>query len=79
MHPPARSPSIEYVRKGDHMLTAEEAERLRRDVEEFGDVEVARRIGFSRQALARCVARFGVHAGTAALARTYLSTQRQAA
>jgi hypothetical protein len=74
-----QSPSIEYVRKGDHTLTTEEAERLRREVEEAGDAEVARRVGFSRQALARCVARFGVHAGTAALARAYLINQRAAA
>jgi predicted DNA-binding protein (UPF0251 family) len=74
-----QSPSIEFVRKGDHSLTADEAERLRREVEEVGDAEVARRIGFSRQALARCVARFGVHRSTAELARAYLITQRAAA
>jgi hypothetical protein len=69
----------EYVCKGHHVLTADEADQLRREVDEAGDVEVARRVGCSRQALARAVARFGVHAGTAALARAYLGTQRAAA
>jgi predicted DNA-binding protein (UPF0251 family) len=70
---------IEYVLRGTNVLTVDEADTLRLDVEQSGDVEIAKRIGFSRQALARCVARFGVHAGTAALARCYLCTTRVAA
>jgi hypothetical protein len=69
----------DFVSKGHHVLTVPEADALRRDVDDLGDLEVARRVGCSRQALARAVARFGVHAGTAALARAYLSSQRVAA
>ena len=69
----------EFIAKGHHVLTAGEAEALRAAVDVLGDIEVARRVGCSRQALARAVARFGIHAGTAALSRAYLGAQRDAA
>lgn len=69
----------EFVSKGAMVLSADEADALREDVALFGDEEVARRVGLSRAGLARSVARFAIHRGSAALVRAYLCRRQIAA
>lgn len=64
---------------GTTRLDQAEADALREAVEAIGDVELARIAGLSRHSLARCVARFRVHSGTAALARHALRVWRRQA